>query len=256
MAHTVDQALLVKGLPVHDLAQVIAHGVLIGGVSHMGAHIVHHVHDLDVGAAVFGAFQAGQCRRNDRVGIGPGGSDHAGGEGGVVAAAVFHVQQQGNVQNVGFQIGVLAVGPQHLQQVFRRGKFRFGPVNVHAAVALIVMVGVVAIDRQHGEYADQLDALFQLSLQVGLADIIIIAGQGEHTAGQRVHQVLAGGFHNDVPHKVGRKVPAFGKAILEGFQLLLVGQIPQQQKIRRFLKGIALAPQAADQVIDVVTAVP
>ena len=42
--------------------------------------------------------------------------------GGVVAAAVFHVQQQCNIQYVCFQVGVLLVGAQHLQQVFGGGK--------------------------------------------------------------------------------------------------------------------------------------
>ena len=67
-----------------------------------------------------------------------------------VAAAVLHVQEQSDVQHVGFQVGVLAVGAQHLQQVFGGGQFGFGAVNVHAAVALVIMVGMVAVNRQHG----------------------------------------------------------------------------------------------------------
>ena len=57
MSHAVDQALLVEGLPVHDLAQILPHGILVGGIRHMGADIVHHVHDLDVGAAMLGPFR-------------------------------------------------------------------------------------------------------------------------------------------------------------------------------------------------------
>ena len=256
MSHAVDQALLVEGLPVHDLAQILPHGILVGGIRHMGADIVHHVHDLDVGAAVLGPLQTGKCRRNNRVGVRPRGSHHTGGEGGVVAAAVLHVQQQGNIQHVGLQIGVLPVGTQHLEQVLGGGKLGPRPVNVHAAVALIVMVGMVSVDRQHGENTDQLDALLQLGLQIALADIVVIAGQGQHTAGQGIHQILAGRLHDDIPHKVGGQVPAFGQTILEGFQLGFVGQIPQQQQIGRLLEGIALAPQSPDQVIDVVAAIP
>ena len=196
------------------------------GVGHVRPHIVHHLHDLDVGAAVLGAFQAAKRRGHHRVGVRPGGGHYAGGEGGVVAAAVLHVQQQRDVQHVGFQVGVLPVGAQHLEQVFGGGKLRPGTVDVHAAVALIIMVGMVAVDRQHGEHADELDALFQLGLQVGFADVVVIAGQREHAAGQRVHQVLAGRFHDDVPHKVGGQVPAFDQALLESFQLLLIGQVP------------------------------
>ncbi len=80
---------------------------------------------------------------------------------------MLHMQQQGDVQHVGFQLGVFLVGAEHLQQVFGGGKLRFGAVDVHAAAALIIMVGVVAVDGQHGEDADELDALLQLGLQVG-----------------------------------------------------------------------------------------
>ena len=256
VAHAVDQALAVEGFPVHDLAQVIVHGALVGGVGHVLAHVVHHLHDLDVRAAVLGAFQAAQRRRHYRVCIRPGGSHHAGGKGGVVAAAVFHVQQQRNIQYVCFQVGVLLVGAQHLQQVFGGGKFRPRAVDVHAAVALIVVVGVVAVDRQHREHADQLDALFQLGLQVGLADVVVIAGQRQHAARQRVHQVVAGRFHDNVAHKVGGQVAALHQAVLEGLKLVFIGQVAQQKQVGRFLKGVAFAAQAADQVVHIVAAVP
>ena len=38
---------------------------------------------------------------------------------------------------------------------------RVGPVDVHAAVLFVVVVGVVGVHRQHGEDAGQLDALAQ-----------------------------------------------------------------------------------------------
>ena len=41
--------------------------------------------------------------------------DDAGREGRVVAAAVLHVQQQGNVQHVGLEVGVLPVSYTHLK---------------------------------------------------------------------------------------------------------------------------------------------
>ena len=205
---------------------------------------------------MLGALQAGKRRRDDGVGVRPGRGDDAGREGRVVAAAVLHVQQQGNVQHVGLEVGVLLVGTQHLQQVFRRGQARVGAVDVHAAAALIVIVGVVAVDRQHRENADELDALFQLGLQVGLANVVIVAGQRQHAAGQRVHQVVTGGLHDDIAHKVCRQVAAFGKAGGEALELLFVRQVAEQQQIGRALKRIALAAQTADQVIDVVAAVP
>ena len=256
MAHAVHKALMVKGLFIYNFADVGAHFVLIGHVGNMGADIVHHLHDLDVRTAVLGALQAGKRRCNDRVGIRPRRSDHAGGESGVIAAAVLHVQQKSNIQNMGFQRGILLVGAQHLQQVFCRRKLRPRAVDVHAAVIQVVIIGMVAIHRQHGEDTDQLDALLHLGLQAVIPHRIIIRSQGQHAAGQAVHQILAGGFHDNVPHKVAGQGTAFGQAVGKFMQLLFIGQITKQQQVGNFLKAIALAAQTTDQVIHVIPAVP
>ena len=205
---------------------------------------------------MLGALQAGKRRCNDRVGIRPRRSDHAGGESGVIAAAVLHVQQKSNIQNMGFQRGILLVGAQHLQQVFCRRKLRPRAVDVHAAVIQVVIIGMVAIHRQHGEDADQLDALLHLGLQAVIPHRIIIRSQGQHAAGQAVHQILAGGFHDNVPHKVAGQGAAFGQAVGKFMQLLFIGQIAKQQQVGNFLKAIALAAQTTDQVIHVIPAVP
>ena len=236
MAHAVHKALMVKGLFIYNFADVGAHFVLIGHV--------------------LGALQAGKRRCNDRVGIRPRRSDHAGGESGVIAAAVLHVQQKSNIQNMGFQRGILLVGAQHLQQVFCRRKLRPRAVDVHAAVIQVVIIGMVAIHRQHGEDTDQLDALLHLGLQAVIPHRIIIRSQSQHAAGQAVHQILAGGFHDNVPHKVAGQGTAFGQAVGKFMQLLFIGQIAKQQQVGNFLKAIALAAQTTDQVIHVIPAVP
>ena len=256
VAHAVDQALVVECLLVQDLAEVVLDLVLVGLVADGLADVVDHLHHLDVGAAVLGAFQRAERRRHDRVGVRPGGGDHAGGKGGVVAAAVLHVQKQGGIQHVGFQRGVAAVGAQHLQQVFGGGKLRLGAVDVHAVAVDIIIVGVVAVYRQHGEHADQLDALLQLGLQAAVADGVIVGGQRQHAAGQRVHQVPGGGFHDHVAGKIGGQVPALGQHVAELGQLAGVGQLAHQKQVGGFLKAEAFAVQAADQVVDIVAAVP
>ena len=179
-----------------------------------------------------------------------------GGEGGVVAAAVLHVQQQRDVQHVRLQRGIALVRAQHAQQILRRRKRRVGAVDVHALPVDIIVVGMVAVDGQHRQHADQLEALLKLGLQAAVADGIVIAGQRQHAAGQRVHQVLAGSLHDDIAGEVGGQIAAGGQRAAEGGQLLLGGQIAQQQQIGRLLKGKALAAQPADEVIDIIAAVP
>ena len=55
-----------------------------------------------------------------------------GGEGGVVAATVFGVQHQAQIQNPGLQRGVLAVRPEKGENVLRGGKLGSGGMDVKA----------------------------------------------------------------------------------------------------------------------------
>src|SRR5699024_10104861 len=141
-----------------------------------------------------------------------------------------------DVQHMGFQRGVAAVGAQHQQQVFGGGQLRVRPVDIHAALVDIIVVGVVAIDRQHREDADELEALCQLGLQRVIAHRIVVGGQGQHAAGQAVHQVPAGGFHDNIPDEVGGQVAAAHQRIVEFLDLGGGGQVAQQQQVGGLLK--------------------
>ncbi len=80
MAHPVDEPLPVEGLLVHYLGEVFRHGLPVIGVGDVGLYVVHHLHDLDVGAAVLRAFQGEQGRRDDGIRVRSGGGDHPGRE--------------------------------------------------------------------------------------------------------------------------------------------------------------------------------
>ena len=49
-------------------------------------------------------------------------------EGGVITAAMLHMQDQGQIQDLGLEIGILLVRSQDPEDVFRCGKFFFGIV--------------------------------------------------------------------------------------------------------------------------------
>ena len=255
MAHAVDEALAVKSFAVQQLFQVGFQLLVVLLVVEVLADVLHHLHHHQVRAAVAGALQGAQCCGQRRVGVGAGGGDHAGGEGGVVAAAVLCVQQQRHVQHAGFQCGVLHVRAQHPQEILGRGKLRVRAVDVHAAILFVVVVGVVAVHRQHGEDACQLDALAQ---HVGGGKVCgqrVVGGQGQHAAGHGVHDVVAGCLHDDVAGEVGGHGAALAQHAAELVQLFLGGQLAEQQQVARFLKGEAAACRAADKVLDVVAAV-
>jgi len=168
---------------------------------------------------------------------------------------VLGVQQQCHIQHTGFQRGVLHVRPQHPQEILGGGQLRVGPVDVHAAVLFVVVVGVVGIHGQHGEDAGQLDALAQHVGGVQVPGLGVIGGQGQHTAGHGVHDIVAGGLHDHVTGKIGGHGTALAQHPAEFFQLFRGGQLTEQQQVARFLKGKAAAPAAVDQVLDVVAAV-
>ena len=69
--------------------------------------------------------------------------------------------QQRHVQHAGFQRGVLHIRAQHPQKILCGGKAGIRAVDIHTGVFFVVVIGVVAVHRQHGEDACQLDALAQ-----------------------------------------------------------------------------------------------
>ena len=179
-----------------------------------------------------------------------------GGESGVVAAAVLGVKHQAQVQNVGFQRGVRAVRPQQGEDVFGGGEVRPGGVDVQAAAVFVVVVGLVAVHRDQGEDGDQVDALAH---HVGQGDIVgpvVVAGHGEHTPGQGIHHVFAGGLQNDVPHKVGGQAAVKRQLLVEFLQLPVRGQLAEHQKICGLFKAKAFVPRnIAGEILDAVAAV-
>ncbi len=118
-----------------------------------------------------------------------------------------------------------------------------GPVDVHAAVFFVVVIGVVAVHRQHGEDACQLDALAQHIGDVKVSGLGVVGGQRQHAAGHGVHDIVAGGLHDHVTGKVGGHGAALTQHPAELFQLFRGGQLTEQQQIARFLKGKAAAAE-------------
>ena len=114
MSHAVDQSRMVKGFLVQEFFQVGSHFFFIFPVFQNGHHLIKHLYDFDIGAAVAGTLQRADRRRDHGIGVCQGRGYHMGGEGGVVTAAVLHVKDQSNVQNLRFQLCVAAVGTQDM----------------------------------------------------------------------------------------------------------------------------------------------
>ena len=93
------------------------------------------------------------------------------------------VEDQGDIQDFGLQLGILAVWPQNAQDVFRRGQLGVRLVDKEALAVVVVAVGLIAVYRQERDQADQLHALAQ---HIGKGSIIcpvVVGIQGQHAAG-------------------------------------------------------------------------
>ena len=110
----------------------------------------------------------------------------------------------------------------------------------------------VAVHRQHGEDARQLDALAQHVGGVQICRLGVVGSQRQHAARHAVHDIVAGCLHNDIAGKVGGHGAALAQHRAELFQLLRGGQLTKQQQISRLLKGKAAA---VDEVFYVIAAV-
>lgn len=64
---------------------------------------------------------------------------------GVVAAAVFHMENQCQIQHVGLHHGVILIRTEQTQQILSRGQILIRTVNIHALVTLIMIISVVTV---------------------------------------------------------------------------------------------------------------
>ena len=152
------------------------------------------------------------------------------------------VKHQAQVQDVGLQVGVLAVRPQQGEDVLRGGQVRPGGVDVQAVAVFVVVVGLVGVHRDQREDGDQVDALAHHVGQGDVVRLVVVAGHGEHAPGQGVHHVAAGGFQDHVPHEVGGQAAVERQLLVESFQLVGGGQLAEHQKISGLLKTKPLVP--------------
>ena len=240
MAHAVDQAGAVPGLFAQDLAQPLPDFVIVLGVLHMAHQVIQLTHDLQVGAAVLGAFQRADGRRDGGVGIGAGAGQHAAGEGGAVAAAVVGVDHQAEVQQAGFLVGELLVGAVGAQDMFRRALALGGQVEVHAGPVVHPALDLVGVHHHGGQFRNKVDALAQDVGQAGILGVFIVAVHGQHAAGHLVHQIGGGRVEDHVVRKAPGQLPVVFQQLAELGVLLLVRQRAEEQQPHHFLKQKAV----------------
>ena len=115
--------------------------------------------------------------------------------------------------------------------------------------------GVVAVDGQHGEDADQEDALPQDVLDAVVQRLLVVGCEEQDASGDGVHDVPVGGLHDDVPGEGDGELPLLGEVLLELVQVLLVRKLPEQEEVGALLESEPFVQESGGQVLDVVPAV-
>ena len=69
------------------------------------------------------------------------------GKGGVVTTAMLHMKDQGKIQNLRLQMGILLIRAKHTEDILRCGKLFLRIVNIKALAAYIVIVSLISINR-------------------------------------------------------------------------------------------------------------
>ena len=204
----------------------------------MGQDILQLPVDLQVGAAVLGAFEGADARRDGGIGVRPGRGHHAGRESGTVAAAVVCVQQQAGIQKLGFLMGKLLVRAVGAQDVLCGAVAGLGQMEEHTLLVVEPALHLVGVDHHGGHTADQGDALVQQVLQAQVLRVLVVGVHAQHTALHLVHDVGRGCVHG--VHEAVGQGPVLGQDVAERVQLRLGGQAAEQQQPDHFFKDEAV----------------
>ena len=122
----------------------------------------------------------------------------------IVSAAVIHMEHKRHIQDLCFKFCIFPVLTQHHKNVLCGGKVRIRCINIQV-LAPSVVICMIAVHHQHGELADQVQALAQYIRYTGVICLVVIGIQLQNTSRDAVHHIAAGRLQNHIPHKIRRK---------------------------------------------------
>ena len=235
MPHAVDEPALVERLFAEDLVEIVFERVARPIFADVRFDVLKHERNFQIGAAVFGSLQRTEGRRHGGIGVRAGRSNDVGGKRGVVAAAVFGMDDQADVQRLCFQIGEFIVPAQDVQNVLRAGIFLDGAVDDEGR-PVVIPPCAVAVHGEEGELRDELQGLPQDVFSGERIGRFVKGIKVEHAPCQHIHDVCGGRLHDDVPHEGLGEFPQFGEEQGKIRQLFCGRQDAEEQKIDGFFK--------------------
>ena len=170
----------------------------------------------------------------------------------VVAAAMFGVENEREVERLRLQRRVGAGLADEQQQVLGGGLFRIRIANHQGMAAMVVRLGLIGVRRDGRESRDQLHRLPQIGLEVEEIGGRVVGIGSQHGAGDGVHQILARTANDGILLEAFRQSPMLGQNGAPFVELRPRGQDAEQQQIGRLLVAKALLRRTSrDQIVHV-----
>jgi predicted RNA-binding protein len=132
-----------------------------------------------------------------------------------------------------------------MEKIFRCGKLGLGDMDEKALVLVIMLEGLIAVNGEHREDRDELQALAENVGNGGVIGIFIVCVERENASGKDIHHIFAGRFEDHIAHEGGRQAAVFREGLTESFQLFHIGKLGEEKKISCFFKTEAVIVQEA-----------
>ena len=117
-------------------------------------------------------------------------------------------------------------------------------------------LGGEGVRRDQREAGDEADGLPQDVFERGIVRALVVGIQGQHAAGQLVHDVAAGGLEDHVLGEGGGHLPGLGHDVIEALQLRAGRELAEQEQVGDlFIAEGAVLLVRGDDILDADAAV-
>lgn len=256
VSHAIDQTGAVKGALVKDGCQIFFDLFVVGPVGDAAFEIVKHVAHTDVGTAVARSLERAERAGDSRVGVRASGGDDARGERRVVAAAVIRMEDETEIEQLGFELAEIFVRADQIENGFRMGKALDRIVQDEAVVVVVVVINAIGVRSDDRQAADQLQTLAHDIWQADIVGAFVVGVEREHRARESVHHIVGWRFHDDIAHKTVWQRAVVVHLLNEKVQLRGAWQFASEQEIGDLFKAVALVvDDATHKLLHVVAAI-
>ena len=166
------------------------------------------------------------------------------------------MQNECHIQHLCLQRCKLPIRSEHHQDVFRGGQFRVRTVNVHAFSLIIMIVCMISVYRQHGEYRNQLNTLPKNVFYRNIGNVTVVGSQCQYTSCHGIHDVMGWCLHDHIPDKICGKIPTVRQCLQKFRKLFFLRKSAKQKKKSCPFIPEALSAICVDQILYLISPVP